>query len=124
MSHLEQIAAMDTPRGHYDFLRSQWQNFAAFAWSRFLAEGRGAVVVDFRNAAKAGSGIHLPTYYVAEGSDKLVKRGGWPSAEIAQAISDYLPEEEIVFIVLRLDGDVFHYVGTADPAPPAAYGVK
>ncbi len=124
MTHLEQIKALDTPRGHYDFLCAQWRTFAAYAWSRYLEEGRGAIVLDLRNAAKAGSGIHLPTFYVAEGSDKLARRGGWPSADVEQAIHDYFPEEEIVFIVLRLDGDVFHYVGAADPAPPDAYGVK
>jgi hypothetical protein len=106
---LEKARGIDTPEGHQKLIRSQWQSFAAFASRRVLSEGRGAVVVDLREAAKAGSGIHLPTYYVAEASERLAARGGWPSEEVAQVIREYDTGQEVVFIFLRLDGDFVYY---------------
>jgi hypothetical protein len=124
MAHLpesEHIKAMDTPDEHVTFMRSQWPAFAAFAWEKYLAEGRGAIVVDLRNASTDGTAINVPTYYVAEESDRLAKRGGWPSAEVAEAVRDYDPEQDAIFIFLRLDGDVFHYNVSDELTPPMAY---
>ena len=53
--------------------------------------------------------INVPSYYVAQASERLASRGGWPSTEVAEVIEDYDPEQDVVFIFLRLDGDVFHY---------------
>ncbi|HXG68589.1 MAG TPA: hypothetical protein VNO70_26070 [Blastocatellia bacterium] len=116
----KQIETMDTPDGHVTFLREQWKGFAAFAWKQYLAHGRGAVVIDFRKASASTSGIHLPTSYIAEGSDRLAKLGGWPSAEVAQLIHEYDPEQDVVFLVLRLNGEVFHYNASDEPPPPEA----
>ena len=124
MAHLsasEQIEAMDTPDEHVTFIRSQWLAFAAFAWEKYLAEGRGAIVVDLRNASTDGPAINVPTYYVAEASERLAKRGGWPNAEVAEVIRDYDPEQDAIFIFLRLDGDVFHYNVSDELTPPLAY---
>jgi hypothetical protein len=127
MAHLsasEQIEAMDTPDEHVTFIRSQWLAFAAFAWEKYLAEGRGAIVVDLRNASTDGPAINVPTYYVAEESKRLAKRGGWPSAEVAEVVKDYDPEQDAIFIFLRLDGDVFHYNVSDELTPPLAYARK
>lgn len=112
---------MDTPDEHVTFIRAQWPAFAAFAWGKYLSEGRGAIVVDLRNASTDGPGITVPTYYVAEGSDGLERRGGWPSAEVAEVIRDYDPEQDAIFIFLRLDGDAFHYNVSDELSPPVAY---
>jgi len=106
------------------FIRSQWADFAAFAWANFLKEGRGAVVIDLRNASKSGQNLSVPSYYVAESSERLSVRGGWPSEEIADVVRSYDPELDVVFIVLRLDGDCFHYNASDEPAPPDAYEKK
>jgi hypothetical protein len=125
MAHaLEEIRAMDTPDEHMNFIWSQWPAFAAFAWKKYVAEGRGAIVVDLRNASRGGPGINVPTYYVADESDRLSKRGGWPSREVAEVIRDYDPEQEAVFIFLRLDGDAFHYNASDELTPPAAYATR
>jgi hypothetical protein len=127
MAHLpasEQIKAMDTPDEHMTFIRSQWSAFAAFAWEKYLSEGRGAIVIDLRNASTDGPGISVPTYYVAEGSDRLEKRGGWPSAEVADVIRDYDPEQDAVLIFLRLDGDAFHYNVSDELTPPLAHAIR
>ena len=127
MSHLtpsQQILALDTPDQHGTFIRSQWPMFAAFAWEKYQSEGRGAIVVDLRHASVEGKAINVPTVYVAEGSQKLTRRGGWPSEEVAEVIRDYDPEQDVIFLFLRLDGDVFHYNVSDELTPPAAYAAK
>jgi hypothetical protein len=118
------IEDLDTPDAHVAFIRSQWREFGAFAWEKFLKEGRGAVVVDLRKATKQGDNLQVPTYYVAEGGEGLLRRGGWPNEEIAEAINTYDPEQDVVFIFLRLNGDVFHYNASDELTPPEAYRMK
>ena len=115
---------MDTPDEHVTLMRSQWADFAAFAWEKYLSEGRGAVVIDLRHASKDGPTLNVPSYYVAEASEGLRKRGGWPSREVAEVIETYDPEQDVVFIFLRLDGDVYHYNVSDELTPPAAYESK
>jgi hypothetical protein len=120
----DQIKAMDTPDEHGTFIRSQWPAFAAFAWEKFASEGRGAIVVDLRNASTDGPAINVPTYYVADGSERLQKRGGWPSREVEEIIRDYDPQQDVVFIFLRIDGDAFHYNVSDELTPPLAHARK
>ena len=127
MSHLspsQQILALDTPDQHATFIKSQWRVFAAFAWEKYESEGRGAIIVDLRHASVTGKAINVPTVYVAEGSDKLARRGGWPNAEVAEVIGDYDPAQDVIFIFLRLDGDVFHYNVSDELTPPQAYEAR
>lgn len=118
------IEELDTPMGHIAFIRAQWRDFAAFAWEKYSSEGRGAVVVDLRNASKSGANLRVPTYYVADGSERLAIRGGWPSKEIAEVIKEYDPEQDVVFIFLRLDGCVFHYNASDELRPPEAHAAR
>lgn len=118
------IEDLDTPDAHVTFIRSQWRDFAAFAWGKYASEGRGAVVVDLLKASKAGETLQVPICYVAEGGEGLTKLGGWPNDEISEVVRDYDPEQDVVFIFLRLDGDVFHYNASDDLTPPRAYEVK
>lgn len=118
------VEDLDTADAHITFIRSQWPDFAAFAWRKYLTEGRGAIVVNLRNASKSADGLHVPTYYVAEGSQRLANRGGWPNEEISDVIKEYDPEQDVVLIFLRLDGDVFHYNVSDELTPPRAYEAK
>jgi len=120
----KEIEAMDTPDEHVTFMRRQWAALAAFAWEKYLSEGRGAIVIDLRHASKDGPTINVPTYYVAEGSHSLAERGGWPTSEVAEVIEDYDPEQDVIFIFLRLDGDVFHYNVSDELTPRQAYESK
>lgn len=117
----KQLESLDTPDQHVIFIRSQWAGLAAFAWEKYQSEGRGALVIDLRNATMVGTNVNVPTYYVAEGSKRLAERGGWPSADIAEVIQDYDPEQDVILLFLRLDGDVFHYNVSDDLTPPKAY---
>src|SRR5262245_2097530 len=118
------VEDLDTPDAHITFLTAQWRDFAAFAWEKYLSEGGGAVVMDLRHASRSGKNLHVPTHYVAVKSEQLAKLGGWPSAEIEDVISDYDPEQDAVFIVLRLDGDAFHYNVSDEPTPPKASAAR
>ena len=118
------IEDLDTPDAHVTFIRLQWRDFAAFAWGKYVSEGRGAVVVDLAKATKSGGSLQVPTYYVAERSERLSQRGGWPNDEVAEVIREYDPEQDVVFIFVRLDGDVFYYNASDDLTPPRAYQTK
>jgi len=118
------IEDLDTPQGHIAFIRSQWRDFAAFAFEKFLSQGRGAVVVDLKNAEKLADDLRVPTHYIADRSEPLRKLGGWPSEEIEEIVQTYNAEQDVVFLFLRLDGDVFHYNVSDDLTPPEAYSSK
>ena len=118
------VEDLDTPDAHITFIRSQWRDFAAFAWEKYLKEGRGAVVVDLTRASKSGGSLQAPTFYVADGSERLSTRGGWPNCEIAEAVREYDPEQDVIFIILRLDGSAFHYNASDELTPPLAHQAK
>lgn len=109
------------PDEHVTFMRSQWRDLAAFAWKKYLTEGRGAVVVDLRKASKAESRLCVPICYVAERGKQLEAMGGWPNADLAETIQEYDPEQDVIFIFLRLDGDILHYNVSDELTPPQAY---
>ena len=118
------IEDLDTPQGHLAFIRSQWVDFAAFAYERFKAHGRGAVVIDLKRAEKLDENLRVPTRYVADDSESLRKLGGWPSDEIHEIVQTYNPQEDVVFLILRLDGDIFHYNVSDDLTPSNAHRLK
>jgi hypothetical protein len=118
------IEDLDTPEGHVAFIRSQWRDFAAFAFEKFLSQGRGAVVVDLKSAERLGENLRVPTHYVADRSESLRRLGGWPSDDIEEIIQNYNAEQDVVFLFLRLDGDVYHYNVSDDLTPPEAYSSK
>lgn len=108
---------MDTPDGHQTLIRAQWRDFASLAWKRYLSEGRGAIVIDMSRAAEGSTGFQVPSYYVADKSEKLA---GWPSEEIAEVVREYDPELDVVFIFLRLEGEALYYLVSDELAPPQA----
>jgi len=118
------IEDLDTPEAHLAFIRSQWRDFAAFAWEKYTIEGRGGIVVDLRKASKTSQNLQVPTFYVANGSERLEKLGGWPDEEIANSIKSYDPEQDVIFIFLRLNGDVYNYNASDELTPPKAFAEK
>jgi hypothetical protein len=118
------IEDIDNPDDHITFIRMQWSQFAAFAWEKYQSEGRGAVVIDFRNASKSGTKLNVPSYYVAEASERLAKRGGWPVEDVADMIRTYDPQLDVIFIFLRLNGDFYYYNVSDDLTPPAAHAKR
>jgi hypothetical protein len=120
-TEMARLQAIDNADGHQTLIRLQWANLAAFAWQHYLSQGRGAVVVDFQQALKDASSSQLPTYYIAEGSELLEKQGGWPNEEIADVIGQYEPEEDVVIVFARINGEYFYYNVSDDLTPREAY---
>ena len=118
------IEDLDTPEAHIKFIRVQWRDFAAFSYQNYLSAGRGAVVFDLRNPSRSEAGFEIRTRYIAERSAQLAKLGGWPSEEIKNVIADYDPEQDVVFLFLRLDEDVFHYNVTDELTPLKAFHAR
>ena len=118
------IEDLDTPEAHLKFIRAQWGDFAAFSYKKYLLEGRGAVVFDLKNPFRSEVGFEIRTHYIAERSSQLAKLGGWPSDEIKNVIAEYDPEQDVVFLFLRLNGDVFHYNVTDQLTPMKAFHTR
>jgi hypothetical protein len=116
----ETLEILDTADSHQTLIRQQWKDFAAFAWNQYQDHGRGAVIIDLLQALKIGDSSKLPTYYLADGSERLLKRGGWPDSDIAGVVADYDPQEEVVFIFVRLNGECFCYNVSDELTPPMA----
>ncbi len=112
---------MDTPDGHQTLIRVQWRDFASFAWRRYLSEGRGAIVIDMNRAAEKGARFQVPSYYVADRSEKLARRGGWPNEEVAEVVREYDPEQDVVFIFFTLAGEALYYSVSDELTPPQAH---
>ena len=117
----EKLAQIDTPDMHESILRGQWSDFAHFAYAGFLHQGRGALVVDLKRAQLTESGLQVPSFYVAEGGETYTRLGGWPNPEIADAVRDYDPELDVVFLVWRLNDEIYHYVASDELTPRQAY---
>jgi hypothetical protein len=113
-------APLDTPEGHQKLIKNQWQEFAAFAWRQYGKEGRGAVVVDLRDPRTSGTSTLVKTYYVAQGSERLSKLGGWPTDNIADALGEYDPQQEVLFLILRREAEPLFYLVSDEPPPPQA----
>jgi len=116
-----QIESIDNADDHITLIRLQWPQFAALAWQKYLSDGRGAMVIDLNRAGTEGSNLNVPSYYVADSSESLRQRGGWPDPDIAEVVRTYDPELDVVFVVLRLNGECFYYNVSDEPAPPKAY---
>jgi hypothetical protein len=114
------IESIDNPADHQTFIRLQWPQFAALAWRKYQSQGRGAIVIDLQAAKKSGANLDVPSFYVSDGSESLRSRGGWPSPEIADTVNSYDPELDVVFLVIRLDGDCFCYNVSDEPEPRRA----
>ena len=78
--------------------RAQWPALAAFAWDRYLAQGRGALVVaasDLRTATSADAHLdpsYVPVDWVPKGDD------------YRPLMNQYEPEHEVLLIVTDEEG--------------------
>src|SRR4051812_15438852 len=98
---------------HKRFLEENHARIAKVAREGFVEHGRGAVFVFEDAILDAVSGL-APTVtleYVADGSDALRRRGGWPTAEHADLVAAYDPDASMLVLVgRRREGrDLFTY---------------
>ena len=110
---------------HRSFLERHREFIADAARSGFRSRGRGAVFV-FEDAILEASRAAVPALtveYVAEGSDALTRRGGWPTDAHAELVRGYDPAYTIIVLVGRRPGgtELFTYqlvTGAAEPGEP------
>jgi hypothetical protein len=117
---------------HRDFIRANWENFAAAAWQGYHTQGRGCLIFKEEEFLRRPRGVPVlmrQLYLGEHGSDFQARlKGhltahGWPDDYIAQAVHDYDPTKEVlVLIVLPDNSTVFHRIrrGFIDP-PQARY---
>src|SRR5262245_34023000 len=91
---------------HRRFLEENHASIARVARDGYAAHGRGAIFV-FEDAildALEQSSLNVTIEYVADGSDALQRRGGWPTAEHAELVAAYDPAGSMIILVGRRRG--------------------
>jgi len=74
-----------------DWIEDSWNQLAAFAWQRYVLEGRGIVLVNGDFEGEVVAGYQTPQTAVEAGS-------AWPD-DLVAAVRDYTPATDIVFLV-------------------------
>jgi hypothetical protein len=107
---------------HKAFIEAHHARIAAVARTGYREQGRGAVFM-FEDAileVASGAAPGLTVEYVADGSEALVRRGGWPTEGHAALVRDYDPQRTMIVLVGRRIGgrDIFTYKMLCDEPPP------
>lgn len=98
---------------HRRFLEENHARISAVAREGFDAHGRGAIFI-FEDAildAMTGQAASVTIEYVSDGSEALLRRGGWPTDEHADLVRSYDVETSMVILVGRRRGarELFTY---------------
>jgi hypothetical protein len=116
------VELLNQPEEQDRFITQNWRRFAALAWERYLAEGRGALIIDISKAERGRMGFNLKSFYFAEGSEALYEISR-QNDETAQAVAAYIPEREVVFVFRQSNGGIkcYRVSRTNDLTPVQAY---
>ncbi len=74
-----------------DWIEDSWNELAAFAWQRYVVEGRGIVLLDGDWSGEVFVAYQTPQTGAESGN-------GWPD-DLVNAVRDYSPASDIVFLV-------------------------
>src|SRR5262245_15478702 len=108
---LDQVATADIA-----YIQRHWTVLAAEAWSGYVLNGRGAILID-RSLSH-----NTPISYRAMVTLRDVRGSIWLSIETIAQIQQYDPQCELVCIVLHDDTTVTTYrIRVASLRPPEAY---
>ena len=102
-----------------DWIETSWTELAAFAWQRYVVEGRGIVLLD-----GDWSGEVFVAYQTPQTAAKAGSR--WPD-DLVKAVQDYTPASDIVFLVKQRGsrGGTLLGMRTMPPQlPPAQAGQR
>jgi hypothetical protein len=103
----------DAEQSHRRFLEESHARISAIARDGYRAHGRGAIFVfeDGILDVMAGRAATVTIEYVADGSEALLRRGGWPTEAHAMLVDDYDPATSMVILVGRRRGgrELFTY---------------
>lgn len=120
------IKELDNPEGHNRLIGGFAFQFSARAWEGHKNFGKGALVINMSEITevKGNPGFFaVSPKYAPTGGDLLTALGFWPHQEMEQALKDYDPEKEVIFIVCSTDG-MTHLYSWRPPeqiSPPPAY---
>jgi hypothetical protein len=126
---------VDTPDGRDEMILKNWQQLAASAWAGYLEEGRGALLLDLRSAANAGThpGVTVECTYLALDSLTAAAHQSESDPEVIQEqldrLSNYDPSREMVLFILSGDGNCvrsrcIHSESEQFLNPPEAYRLR
>lgn len=87
------------------FLDDNWPAFAAFAWDRYQADGRGIVRFDLATATHELTGQKGYVVSVDYMMDEAVREQGarWPDPNVERMVSEYDPETEMLSVFIARD---------------------
>lgn len=98
---------------HKRFIEESYERIATLARNGYAQHGRGAVFMfeDAVLAVMAGAAATATIEYVADESEALRRRGGWPTAEHEELVKRYDPKASMIILVARRQHgrDLFTY---------------
>jgi hypothetical protein len=100
------------------FVDDGWDYFAAVAYKEYLSVGRGIIYIDLGVAEEIGcdKASCLFHYFTPESKPEFFIEG------IAEAVEEYDPEREVVFVCYQPNEDTLIYVvSRATLTPPQAF---
>ena len=100
-----------------DWIEACWNQLAAYAWQRYVREGRGIVLVNGDFEGEVVVGYQTPQTAVEAGS-------AWPD-DLVAAVQGYTPATDIVLLVRQpgTSGGMLLGMRTTSPRlPPAKAG--
>jgi len=102
-----------------DWIEACWTELATFAWQRYVAEGRGIVLLDGDWSGEVFVAYQTPQTAAKAGSS-------WPD-DLVNVVRDYTPATDIVFLVKQRGsrGGTLLGMRTMPPQlPPAEAGQR
>lgn len=106
---------------------SNWPTLARMAYGEFVVKGRGALFINLNMPQSDTRGTFFTPIYVADGSEDLRARGGWPKGphrDTADLVATYDPKHMVVFIFAQKDGTLtttFMGTNTLNSTPKHLY---
>lgn len=89
---------------HQDFLQQNMLELLAEAWRGYQLEGRGAVVIDDREAGAASHWQEREIKFNYYSNQKAVSsNAGWPTKDVRKLVRDYNPQKQMVCVFLLPD---------------------
>ena len=86
---------------HQDFLQNNMLELLAEGWRGYELEGRGAVIIDDREAEIGSHWRDREIKFSYYSNQKAVSsNSGWPTKDIRKLVRDYNPQKQIVCVFL------------------------
>lgn len=105
-------------RAHQVFIQYSWLQLSAIACHEYLQRGRGAILLDLREAEVIGvDTCKASATYVALSEEKPQALADYCIADTLREMGRYDPEREVIFMVLTPDGKLVTYTNAHLPVP-------